>query len=203
MLCHPVLAVLRHSLEFESIKDSAYNPNTTQDGRSTPCLLRDIPFRMDVDTFSANLYGNMFANASGEDVLKCTTFIEGNDRKNNIIGIEAPKGGKGEYTLSQINDVCGTLYASFKSVGEGATIHTGHFGCGAYGGNKELMAILQILCAKVAAVSLVYHCFGDDVPVQRGKEKLEEIVEGDSVNMGNCLHKIQKMGYIWGSSDGN
>jgi len=36
-------------------------------------------------------------------------------------------------------------------------IHTGHWGCGAYGGNKSLMAILQIIAAEAAGVRLMYH----------------------------------------------
>jgi len=39
-------------------------------------------------------------------------------------------------------------------------IHTGNWGCGAYGGNPEIMALLQMAAARLAGIDeLVYHTF--------------------------------------------
>jgi poly(ADP-ribose) glycohydrolase len=38
---------------------------------------------------------------------------------------------------------------------------TGHWGCGAFGGDKHLKAIQQLIAASVAGVDLHYYAFGD------------------------------------------
>lgn len=40
-------------------------------------------------------------------------------------------------------------------------IETGHWGCGAYAGNCDVKAVIQILAAtKVGATKMNYYCFG-------------------------------------------
>ena len=38
---------------------------------------------------------------------------------------------------------------------------TGHWGCGAFGGDKSLKAVLQLMCAAVTKRNVIYYTFGD------------------------------------------
>lgn len=97
--------------------------------------------------------------------------------------MDAPRGGSGTYTFSTIKEVLGTAYTGFSlaklesstsiaadgaPAGDAipATIHTGHWGTAAYGGNKVLMSMLQILAARLAGVDkVVFHAFDTSDPV--------------------------------------
>lgn len=81
---------------------------------------------------------------------------------------------------AMINRILSTAYSGFLAAKMDSSenedpviIHTGHWGCcffvtptpshsrcGAYGGNKTLMAILQVIAARAAGIRhVVYHCF--------------------------------------------
>lgn len=48
-------------------------------------------------------------------------------------------------------------------------IHTGWWGCGAFGGNRRLMAILQFAAAQLAGVdAVVFHRGSDDAADEAG-----------------------------------
>lgn len=53
------------------------------------------------------------------------------------------------------------LIAGFSSF-HGSDIDTGHWGCGAFGGNKCLKALLQIIAATLTGNYLSFCCFGDE-----------------------------------------
>merc|ERR1719473_652325 len=120
------------------------------------------------------LYGNRFATAKGDDVLAQITIFD-SPRPSNILAIEAPKPSRGSHTHGQITDILITAYSGFsaarsvsveRAVGSGSQVpavrvHSGHWGCGAYGGNKPLMAILQVIAAQLTGVELSYHAFDD------------------------------------------
>ncbi|MCP4633609.1 MAG: hypothetical protein GY855_11840, partial [candidate division Zixibacteria bacterium] len=87
-------------------------------------------------------------------------------------------------------------------------VHTGNWGTGAYGGNKTLMAILQMLSARVAGIdSLVYHTF--HVESSRKYEEALKILDTElipddqEVQIINILSKIERMKFDWGFTDGN
>ena len=93
-------------------------------------------------------------------------------------------------------------------LGAGATVvHSGHWGCGAFGGNRVLMAILQILAAEIAGVDrLIFHTGQDRrgwevVEIARQKLKAnfpDGILEGDEL-----IERLVALGFEWGVSDGN
>eukprot|EP00794_Sanderia_malayensis_P020261 gene20261-22246_t len=50
------------------------------------------------------------------------------------------------------------------SAGEGQGISTGHWGCGAFGGDKEVKAVVQLMAASIVQVKhLNYFTFGDSI----------------------------------------
>ena len=53
-------------------------------------------------------------------------------------------------------------YAAFAAATSG-TLETGHWGCGAFGGDSEIKAIIQLMAAAMAKVDLmIYYAFGDE-----------------------------------------
>ncbi len=84
-------------------------------------------------------------------------------------------------------------------------IHTGYWGCGAYGGNRELMPLLQMVAASCAEVDvLVFHTGGDNDGYAKGVRTLEEILPADArISTDDLLASVDSLGYAWGVSDGN
>jgi len=134
------------------------------------------------------LYGNSFARASESAIRRATVPIDP-PTVTNLICMAALGGGHGVYKLEQIVDSFFTIYTSFKAAiieshrlkpGSACIIHTGNWGCGAFGGNRALMSLLQLLGAWMAGVDeLVYHTFdkiGTD-GYKAGMEKLNELVQ--------------------------
>ena len=87
-----------------------------------------------------------------------------------MIAIAAPHGRLGAYTKSDIEQVLRTAHSGFRAavleskrvsasgVGSTVVVHTGWWGCGAFGGNRVLMAALQLIAAETAGVDqLAFH----------------------------------------------
>ncbi len=133
-----------------------------------------------------------------------------------LLAIHAPPGGRGEYTLDEITDVALTAYTGFhaarrEAAEEGSArtiVHTGHWGTGAYGGNRVLMAALQLLAARWAGLdALVFHTV-----TEAGMEPLNEaraLVENTLWPLGATKGPAAVFGslvarrFLWGVSDGN
>src|SRR5690606_8342524 len=77
--------------------------------------------------------------------------------------------GSGAYTAAQIRETLTIAYTGFRAavlesdaLGVPTELHTGFWGCGAFGGNRELMVLLQWLAASAAGVTqLVMHVMDD------------------------------------------
>ena len=126
----------------------------------------------------------------------------------NILAIEAPTGYRGRYTAAQLRFVLRTAIAGYaaamaESRGE-VVIHTGFWGCDAYGGNRELMAALQIVAARAVGISrLVFHTF-DDEGMDRyraGECVANAVAELDRLD--TVVSAIVEIGFEWCESDGN
>ena len=86
-------------------------------------------------------------------------------------------------------------------------IHTGFWGCGAFGGNRTLMTILQCFAAELAKVDLEFWAVNDS-----GVKVVEEsYYEYSSIRYPKTINIITKIflnrlvarKYQWGESDGN
>ena len=223
---HPSLGSLRLYLEREAQQNPGLVPLTVGDQGPTPCLIERVPQACAVDTRCSEeaprgLYGNAFARAQPDVVVRATTF-HAEPRTTNVLAIEAPKPCRGEYTHGQLVRILETAYTGFAAVaavsngdaakdGAAVRVHTGHWGCGAYGGSKPLMALLQTCAARLAGVSLVYHAFDEEgvAAAEAGLQKLDELLdrievgpEGTAI-LDKMLAELVKMGFKWGQSDGN
>lgn len=216
---HPMLACVREALLARGL-----SAMTSDETNATPILVRNVERRIEVATnpdASAGrphgLYGNRFAAAPLQAVRCATRRIEP-PTISNIIAIAAPAGGYGAYSEADIRDVLATAFTGFRAardethrmLGPSAQtiIHSGFWGCGAFGGNRELMVALQALAARAAQVDrLVLHA-GDNAGKDDASSGLDiagNIAShcGESCSMENLVGHVATLGYRWGTSDGN
>ncbi len=163
------------------------------------------------------LYGNRFAAADTASVARAVTILEP-PTVSHILAVEAPSFGTGRYTLDQIRFILRTAYSGFlavraesRRVAEGASdvcVHTGFWGGGAYGGNRVLMTVLQVLAARMAGLDrLVFHTVDAD-GTKTYEEGLSVLADDLDVGAGPMktdalIHKVEAMGLKWGVGDGN
>ncbi|ELR11794.1 Tyrosyl-tRNA synthetase [Acanthamoeba castellanii str. Neff] len=203
---HPILASLREALT--SSRDKRFRPLTTEGNEPTPILIRGVERRIFVKTDRNpgagrpyGLYGGAFAAAS-EAAIRNASVVLKPPTISNILALEAPPGGRGAYRYEK----------GFESAPPFVVIHTGNWGTGAYGGNKVLMALLQVLAARLAGVDkLVYHTFErqSSDAYREGVALLDERLVADSegqqkqIAVDELIGKLTALQFRWGLSDGN
>lgn len=216
VLEHPALGSVREWLSASA--DPRDRPLTEENGEATPVLLRGVPrrcaFATDPDLLEGRplgLYGNRFARAK-EDAIRAAVTVLDPPTISNILAMAAPPGGSGAYTMDEIRAILVTAYTGFRAArlesgGSGIVVHTGHWGTGAFGGNKVLMTMLQLFAAQLAGVAkVVFHAFdaAGAEAYRQGEERLSALVPpGATPRVEEILRAVTAMGFIWGVSDGN
>jgi hypothetical protein len=119
--------------------------------------------------------------------------------------------GTGRYSIDEIGLVLATAWAGFSAArleadpGHFVVVHTGHWGTGAFGGSRLLMAIVQIVAARLAHLDgLVYHSLdGDGIGTCEEAIRIvtRRLTGSDSV--GELIERVAALGLDWGTSDGN
>jgi len=212
---HPVLGSLREALVAE---DAALTEDEA--GAPTPVLVAGIERRCTIETAPDpaagrphGLYGNRFATAS-TDVVRAAVRVHRPPPRSNLIAIAAPSGGRGEYVRREIETILVTAYTGFAAArseterlwpGTPTEIRTGFWGCGAFGGNRQLMTILQLLAARLAGVTrLAFYAFDDAgrADFVAGSKALDGVLRGGEP-MAELIERIADLDYCWGTSDGN
>ena len=212
---HPALASLR-----ETLVRRGESTRTVENDRPTPILIRNVERRCSIDTKPCaerpyGLYGNEFASALPKDIQNATRAILP-PTVTNIIAMEAPADGYGTYSDETIEYILSTAVTGFaaarsESLQNGATqvtIHTGFWGCGAYGGNRILMTSLQIIAANLAGIDrLIFHTVKSEgaEAVQQALNYLRNGIQYGQVNtqVASIISQIVATGFEWGESDGN
>ena len=214
---HPALGALREALDTRQLPAV-----TVQSRRPTPVTITGVERRCHVATDvnieegrPAGLYGNAFSYADKEVVRRATTRIDP-PTITNLIAMAAPVEGYGKYQAEQIRHVLDTAFTGFRcAISESerlrggecpVIIHTGFWGCGAFGGNRILMTILQLIAAEMAHVDhLVMHTF--DATGTNAVKEATTIINtefGSSpVNTDQLIDQSHALGFQWGISDGN
>ena len=227
---HPALGVLREAL-LASARAQLF---TVEQDQPTPIVIMGVERRCEIATApnaaagrSKGLYGRAFSVADPE-VVRAATHQVIPPTMSNILAIEAPANGTGCYTPGQIEFILKTAYSGFRAVrveterkaGNRAAIviHTGYWGCGAYGNDRVLMALLQFLAARLAGVNrLVFHSVdaSGSAVFRKAKSIMEKLLGGGGViqrlirsspkecDLADVLRQIDVLGFRWGEGDGN
>lgn len=221
---HPALASLRVMLDSKHDIDNVHFIGATVDrGGPTPVLVRNVERRVVVDTFPrpdfpSGLYGNAFARAP-ENILRAATTLIEPPTKSNIIAIAAKGHGYGNYSLSDISYTFQTAYSGFLAakvdswVAAGkpeddssytVEINTGNWGCGAFGGNPTMMALIQIGAARAAGINkLIYHTVRKSPDVERAFEMWKEIEpQVNNQEVQKLFSVLAGLKLQWGVSNG-
>lgn len=226
---HPALCALRDWMEQRSAgsADPEAVPLTVCRRVPTPALVMNAPREVNIDAVGRGLYGNEFSRARTAAVDAATTLLQPAPTLSNIIAMEALKHRHGAYTEADIIRTLQTAVTAFtgsraESAAEAAAagrahptvvVHTGNWGCGAFGGNVELMCILQIVAAHLAGVErLAYHvlsaanqseCAAAARRVQQLLAQLKaEADQGKAPTIERVAQIVAAWGYQWGFSNG-
>ncbi|MGB7213338.1 MAG: hypothetical protein WBC97_12015 [Gemmatimonadales bacterium] len=193
---------------------------TMDEGRPTPILVSGVERRCSVSTrpnarvgWPQGLYGNNLAKAPSESIPSAVTLVEP-PTITNLIAMVAPLPRYGVYDRDTIEFVLGTVYTAFAAArGESARIggaeapvvvHTGFWGCGAFGGNRQLMTALQLIGARMAGIDrVVFHAM-DQAGVAQVAAVVASVPELSTgvAPVGTILDQVEARGYRWGSGDG-
>lgn len=205
---HPVLAHLR-----EKLLSLDFYPETTDDNkRPTPVTVKGAYRICSVDTQpdddGYSIYGNAFSQASKEILRERVTPITP-PTKGNILAIASLPGRKSFYTKKQIEDILIIAFTGFSAAEQESDktqktrVNSGFWGCGAYGGNRTIMTILQLVAASMVGVELRYWT-GDSPGAEVAKDAYgiyRNILKSD--NTKDIINTLVEMKFDWGVSDGN
>lgn len=216
---HPLLASVRQKLVCLARQHERYDPRTRdRAGMPTPVLVQGVARRIAVAT-DANtgqgrpqgLYGNHFARATPDVIVRASSRIEAS-ALSNLLAIVAPAGGSGVYREETIDDALRTAYSGFRATVQACVLpgnepprirlHGGNWGCGAYGGNPELMYLVQMIAADWAGLEgIVFHApIAEPFVLACAKfASLQERCCGHD----DALRFLAAQRYAWGVSDGN
>lgn len=211
---HPVLGALKEALDA-----GGHRALTVEGGSPTPILITGASRRCAVATDPdveagrpEGLYGNRFARATADVVRRATTQIEPPTRSN-LIAMAAPRGGFDTYMVEEIEEILITAFTAFGAAvaescrirgGAGpVVVHTGFWGCGAFGGNRVLMPLLQMIAAGWAEVDLLVFHVGDPsgaADIEQAQAALDALPAMFATAVPGY---IETLGFRWGVSDGN
>ena len=217
---HPALDALREHI----LRTGEMQARTVDDGgEATPFLVAGVERRVAVatDRHAAEgrpfgLYGNAFARAD-EAALRRAIQVIDPPTPVNILAIAAPRPGHGTYSKEQIERVLVTAYSGFASARDESTrlwgedthvsVHTGHWGCGAFGGNRELMGALQLIAAYAAGIPRFVFHGGDDAGCHDFRASLSIVRELLPVDvpraLADVIQELEERTFCWGERDGN
>ena len=125
----------------------------------------------------------------------------------NIIALAALSPESGVYTSDQVHRLLQTAYTGFRTLvlrSERVTLHTGYWGCGAFGGNKGLVAAVQLLAAGAAGIERVQFWWGQTELDRSALEHaiaVQQHLSGASVE--EAIAKLVAAGYRWGVANEN
>jgi hypothetical protein len=212
VLEHPALGALK-----EALAAGNHSAVTVEGGHPTPILIKGVERRCRVATDRnaaegrpGGLYGNAFSRAGTEALHQAIKRLQP-PTITNLIAIAAPHPGWGVYSAADMAKVLVTAYTGFRaaaieSSGTPVIVHTGFWGCGAFGGNRVLMALLQILAAEMAGIDrLVFHTF-DSAGMTALKDALDLLrtrLHQQPQSPEALIEILVAMGFQWGESDGN
>ncbi len=215
---HPVLAsLLEHLIAREQgSAQPALAPLTSDSTGPTPITVHGAERWCSVDTapelaMPYGIYGRRFDRARPEALRQAVTRVS--ERFTNIVAMEAPT-GYGRYTPEQVGGILSTATTAFSAAREETArenprvrvvVHTGHWGTGAYGGDRLLMAVAQLVAARFAGLDeLAFHSLdGDGLEVVKSSSRTAARIATPGMSFEEVVLAISELGRSWGVGDGN
>lgn len=204
---HPILACVREW----AAADGPIQPRTVDEDGPTPILVRGAEryCALSMTPPAAEphgIYGRLLRRASEQALDQAVRRVDAAP-PSNLIAIAAPQ-SRGPYRRDQIEHIVLTASVGFAAAraesGQPVRVHTGHWGTGAFGGDRVLMAAAQILAARlVGEVELVYHSLDDRAAAAFEKGRALAASQAPGRAAHEVVDALYSCGFFWGSSDGN
>ena len=213
VLEHPALGAVRGAL-----LEGGHRALTLEGDVPTPVLVSGVERRCRIRTTPdasagrpEGLYGKALSRATDAQRASGITLVDP-PTVSHIIAIAAPSHGVGAYTREQVDTILVTAYTGFRAAvvetrrdGLGTMIHSGFWGCEAFGGNKVMMLMLQQIAAQLAGVErLVLHVMdaaGQAVAADAVVRVKELFAEGE-IGGAEVIDRAVAMGLRWGVGNG-
>jgi hypothetical protein len=197
---HPALGAVREAMIAAGVP-----ARTAEGGRPTPVLVAGVERRCEV----RGLYGRRLGDADAL-TIKRAVYPLVPAPVHNILAIAALSHGQGSYTAAEIRDTLTIAYSGFRaaaleaaSLGMVAEVHTGFWGCGAFGGNRELMVLLQLLAASAAGVGQVVMHVMDEAGLALGERVRERVTAmPEAMSRDELVDWVAGLGLRWGVGNG-
>lgn len=150
---HPVLVSVGTAIGKGDHGSKRLIRSTIDGVRATPVLLEGVPRYCAIE--SEGIYGLLFRNAH-ESAIRSRVTPLNPPGMSNIFAISAPRSQNGQkYSGDLIERIIRTAFSGFRATvltSGDVTIHSGFWGCGAFGNNRQLMTAIQVLAAGAAGV---------------------------------------------------
>ena len=183
-------------------------------GNPTPVTISGVQRRCAIDTLPnpdagrhEGLYGNAFARAPKEHIIAATKALMP-PTISNILAMAAPACGFGDYTEQEFACILNAAFTGFSAERQesrriaGASsrtvIHTGFLGCGAFGGDRSLMTILQAVAGDLAGVDIVFWAF-DKPGLQTAHDayQLHLRLRDDTASVSQVINELLRSRFRW------
>ena len=170
---HPLLCSVVRYLDDNNLPHLPTYTALIRNKVTAPYLVENVPYWISVNTSVTmadgsvhNLYGHNFSTES-HDVINAGIKIVQEDLNNNIIAMAAPDSiNNGCYSYSDIRYSIETVLTAFSAAAVQAdkkgckkvVIHTGNWGCGAFGGVPVFSYLCQFIAGSMCGIDeLVFH----------------------------------------------
>jgi hypothetical protein len=95
-----------------------------------------------------------------------------------------------------------------KAPEDSVEVYTGFWGCGAFGGNRPLMTLIQLLAARLAGIDKLVFYTGTQSEVitfENGQSILRRLLEklAPEPSLPKVVEAIMDHHFSWGTSDGS
>lgn len=201
---HPVLANLREYLVGNTIDAFTIDEN----GDGTPIAIKGAKREWEI-IVTPTIYGRNFYKAS-LDMVKNATLKVDKESYSNILALCSLEGYEGYYEEVHIGWLLANAFSGFLGAvtlcQRKIVIHTGFWGCGAFGGDKVLMCIIQILASYGANIDkILFFTLNEEnmIFVQKAQMIALELLnehDGDTIAI---IKSLASMNFLFGKSDGN
>ena len=82
------------------------------------------------------------------------------------------------------------------------SIHTGNWGCGVFGNDRELIYLIQMLAASLTGISEIYFHAPSQTDFEKALDKFNEFKQEDK-SINQIIDYLFSQNYSWHSGDGN
>jgi hypothetical protein len=200
---HPALVSVGTAIEKKDHGAERLLRSTVEGSLASPILLEGVPRFCAIET--EGIYGLLFRDAWESTIREKVTRLTP-PTESNILAISAPQGTRGaKYSEELIERIFRTAFSGFRATvltsGE-VTVHTGFWGCGAFGNNRQLMTAIKLLAAGAAGLEKVVFWIPNPASLVHFQDGLEIARELAGFETKKAVNDLAERGYTFAEGNG-